>query len=88
MLLQNSKEAAASSTAQDVVVPVSAAYPHLTPALLNSLLNLSPAEPACIVLAVVDGDGTVVLNRLYRGIHAPAEGFSGVDTSGKEALGV
>ena len=76
-------QAGASGQQQDVVVPVSASYPRLTPSFLNSLFALSEAEPACVVLAVVDGDGTVVLNRLYSGIHAPSEGLSGVDPSVK-----
>jgi len=69
-----------SDAGQDIVVPVSASYTRLTPAFLSSLLDL---------LAVVDSDGTVVLNRLSRGIHAPAEGFSGTDTlgTGKRARG-
>ena len=64
------------------MVPVSASYTSLTPAFLSSLLDLSPADPPCIVLDIVDSDGTVVLNRLSRGIHAPAEGFTGTDTLG------
>lgn len=79
---QGEMQAGASGQNRDVVVPVSASYPHLTPSFLNSLFGLSQAEPACVVLAVVDGDGTVVLNRLYQGIHAPSEGLSGVDASG------
>jgi len=74
--------AAASSVGQDVVVPVSANYTGLTPAFLDRLLDVSPVVPPCIVLAIVDSDGTVVLNRLHRGIHAPAEGFTGTDTLG------
>ena len=66
----------------DIIVPVSASYTNLTPAFLSSLLEVSTAAPPCIVLAVVDSDGTVVLNRLYRGIQAPAEGFTGTDTLG------
>ena len=67
---------------QDSVVPVSASYTSLTPAFLNSLLDVSPVSPPCVVLALVDSDGTVVLNRLYRGIHPPAEGFKGTNTLG------
>lgn len=66
----------------DIVVPVSASYTNLTPEFLGTLLDLSPADPPCIVLALLDSDGTVVLNRLYRGIQAPAEGFTGTDTLG------
>ena len=80
----SSTQEVATSKDQDIVVPVRADYPELTPAFLNSLLDLSPADPACIILAVVDGDGTVVLNRLYRGIHAPAENFSGVAAKGSD----
>jgi hypothetical protein len=71
------------------VVPVSASYTRLTPAFLSSILDLSPMDPPCVVLAIVDSDGTVVLNRLSRGIHAPAEGFTGTDTlgTGKRARG-
>lgn len=79
---QGEMQAGASGQHQDVVVPVSARHLHLTPSFLNSLFGLSQVEPACVVLAVVDGDGTVVLNRLYQGIHAPSEGLSGVDASG------
>ncbi|KAA6419946.1 MAG: hypothetical protein FRX49_10136 [Trebouxia sp. A1-2] len=71
-----------SNAGQDIVVPVSASYTRLTPAFLSSLLDLSPMDPPCVVLAIVDSDGTVVLNRLSRGIHAPAEGFTGTDTLG------
>ncbi len=73
---------AGSNADQDVVVPVSASYTRLTPAFLSSLLDLSPMDPPCVVLAIVDSDGTVVMNRLSRGIHAPAEGFTGTDTLG------
>lgn len=72
----------ASTSAVDIIVPVSASYTKLTPAFLSSLLDVSVADPPCIVLAIVDSDGTVVLNRLYRGIQAPAEGFTGTDTLG------
>lgn len=73
---------ATSEGCQDIVVPVSASFSKLTPAFLSSLLDSSLSDPPCIVLAIVDGDGTVVFNRLHRGIHAPAEGFSGTDTLG------
>ncbi|KAL3161859.1 hypothetical protein ABBQ38_008949 [Trebouxia sp. C0009 RCD-2024] len=78
----SSKDASPSTPAVDIIVPVSASYTDLTPALISRLLDISSAEPACIVLAIVDSDGTVVLNRLYRGIQAPAEGFTGTDTLG------
>ena len=82
-LQEGSSETAASAAApQDIVVPVSASYSQLTPAFLSTLLDISLADPPCIVLAIIDGDGTVVLNRMYRGIHAPAEGFTGTDTLG------
>lgn len=74
--------ASSSPPLVDIVVPVSASYTNLTPEFLGTLLDLSPADPPCIVLALVDSDGTVVLNRLYRGIQAPAEGFTGTDTLG------
>ena len=76
------QESSSGAPPLDIIVPVSASYTNLTPAFLNSLLDISPAEPPCIVLAIVDSDGTVVLNRLYRGIQAPAEGFTGTDTLG------
>ena len=63
-------------------MPISASYTRLTPDFLSSLLKLSHAEPAAVVLGLVDSDGTVVLNRLHQGIAAPAEGFSGTDTLG------
>lgn len=78
----SSDHASASTPALDIIVPVSASYTDLTPAFLSRLLDISSADPACIVLAIVDSDGTVVLNRLYRGIQAPAEGFTGTDTLG------
>ena len=78
----NVETASSSAACADIVIPVSASYAQLTPAFLGSLLDLSPAEPACAVLAIVDSDGTVVLNRMYRGIKAPAEGFTGTDTLG------
>lgn len=82
-LQEGSPKISSSSTPTlDIIVPVSASYAELTPAFLSSLLDVSPAEPPCIVLAIVDSDGTVVLNRLYRGIQAPAEGFTGTDTLG------
>ena len=78
----SSETAASAATPQDIVVPVSASYSQLTPVFLSNLLDISPADPPRIVLAIVDGDGTVVLNRMYSGIHAPAEGFTGTDTLG------
>ena len=71
-----------SNSSCDVVVPVSASYANMTPGFLGSLLDVSSAHPPCTVLAIVDSDGTVVLNRMYRGIHAPTEGFIGTDTLG------
>lgn len=78
-----------SDAYQDIVVPVSANYSMLTPAFLSTLLDISLLDPPCVVLAIVDGDGTVVLNRLHRGVHAPVEGFTGTDTlgTGKRARG-
>ena len=82
MNTQAGNQADAVSTVQDVVVPDTASYPHLTPAFLSSLFELSHAEPQCVVLALVDSDGTVVLNRFHSGLRAPAEGFTGTDTHG------
>ena len=67
---------------QDIVVPVSASYAQLTPSFLSGLFELSHSKPQRVVLALVDSDGTVVLNRLHSGIVAPAEGFTGTDTLG------
>ena len=78
-------EANAPTTGQDIIVPVSASYSKLTPEFLKSLLVLSNVESAGVVLALVDSDGTVVMNRLHQGIVAPAEGFTanGPHGSGK-----
>lgn len=60
----------------EVVVPISTACQRLTPGLLHSFFQLHAAGRECVMLALVDSDGTVAVNRMHLGIVAPLEGPS------------
>ena len=57
-------------------MPISTACQRLTPGLLHSFFQLHAAGRECVMLALVDSDGTVAVNRMHLGIVAPLEGPS------------
>ncbi|KAK9828898.1 hypothetical protein WJX72_002657 [[Myrmecia] bisecta] len=57
------------------VIPVSASFAGLSPNLMQRFFALEEGQTLRhVILALVDGDGTVTLSRMYKGIHTPAEG--------------
>ena len=55
-----------------LTVPVSVSNSAPTPMRLHALLSLSDVEEgAPVSLALVAGDGTVIVSHLYRGFRAP-----------------
>jgi len=68
---------ASGSEAREMAVPVSTAAPTLSLSRLHALFAAAPTGQPHFLLALVDSDGTVTTQRLFRHIQAPEEGRSG-----------
>jgi hypothetical protein len=64
----------------EVVVVISASCMALTPLRLIMIAHELASEGASVVLALVDGDGTTVFDRMYCGVVPPEEGAFGPET--------